>query len=267
MDKSNITAKMNEQDILGTLKTQLDEVQQMAGRVEQHLAEARSILLAYARKNSNLQYTNFCDMVLESAKSGEKLNEKLRRLTLEVTLDAKKYEDYKTDLVLIHGIELLYVKEILMVSMPVLVPHRKTSYTEYLYKPLHTACQHWCMKQSELGKGIPEYTRCTVSFVHLYDETLPLGRIRDHDNFEEKHVLDILSGFFMKSDSGLYVDTFHMTRLGRADKTLIFIMDTERFPEWLTWFQSDSGIENEYYFPDVGFDTAWMQKNAGNPEA
>ena len=41
------------------------------------------------------------------------------------------------------------------------------------------------------------------------------GRVRDHDNIEEKHVLDILAGFCLKSDSGLYVDTVHMTRLRR----------------------------------------------------
>lgn len=150
MEKSSITARMSENDVLGKLKTQLDDAQKTAGRVEQHLAEARSILLAYTRKNSNLQYTNFCDMVLESSKNAEKLTEKLRRLTLEVTLDAQKYEDYKSDLVLIHGIDITFADRILKVSMPVLVPHRKESYTDYLYKPLHTACQHWCVKQAEI---------------------------------------------------------------------------------------------------------------------
>ena len=55
MEKSSITARMSENDVLGKLKTQLDDAQKTAGRVEQHLAEARSILLAYTRKNSNLQ--------------------------------------------------------------------------------------------------------------------------------------------------------------------------------------------------------------------
>ena len=112
MEKSSITARMSENDVLGKLKTQLDDAQKTAGRVEQHLAEARSILLAYTRKNSNLQYTNFCDMVLESSKNAEKLTEKLRRLTLEVTLDAQKYEDYKSDLVLIHGIDITFADRI-----------------------------------------------------------------------------------------------------------------------------------------------------------
>lgn len=234
---------MSENDVLGKLKTQLDDAQKTAGRVEQHLAEARSILLAYTRKNSNLQYTNFCDMVLESSKNAEKLTEKLRRLTLEVTLDAQKYEDYKSDLVLIHGIDITFADRILKVSMPVLVPHRKESYTDYLYKPLHTACQHWCVKQAEMGGGTPEYMKCTVCFVHVYDETLPLGRVRDHDNYEEKHVLDVLANFFLKSDGGLYVDTFHVTRLGKKDKTVIFIMDSACFPEWISQYRAGFDIE------------------------
>lgn len=243
MEKWNTTARMSENSILGKLKAQMDDAQKTAGRVEQNLAEARSILFAYTRKNTNLQYTNFCDMVLESSKNAEKLTEKLRRLTLEVTLDTQKYEDYKSDLVWIHGIELSWRDGILQVLTPVLVPHRKESYTDYLYKPLHTACQHWCVKQTENGGMIPEYEECTVCFVHVYDEILPLGRVRDHDNYEEKHVLDILQNFFLKSDGGLYVDTVHMTRLGRRDQTIIFIMDSAKFPEWIAKYQSHFGIE------------------------
>lgn len=54
-----------------------------------------------------------------------------------------------------------------------------------------------------------------------------------HDNIEEKHVLDILAGFCLKSDSGLYVDTVHMTRLGEEDTTRLYIMDSRKFPDWI----------------------------------
>lgn len=239
---------MSEKSVFAKLKAQLDDAQKTAARVEQHLAEARSILLSYTRKTSDLQYTNFCDMVLESSKNAEKLTEKLRRLTLEVVLDARKYEEYKSDLVLIHGIGLAYEKGVLEVSMPVLVPHRKEHYTDYLYKPLYTACQHWCIKQTEAGFGIPEYAKCTVCFIHQYDETLPLERVRDHDNCEEKHVLDVLEHFFLRSDSGLYADTYHMTQLGRKDRTVIYVMDSGDFPEWLCRYRADFPIEKTAAF-------------------
>lgn len=87
--------------------------------------------------------------------------------------------------------------------------------------------------QNKEQKRIPEYEKCTVCFVHLYNRDLPLGRIRDHDNFEEKHVLDVISNFFLASDSGLHVDTYHITRMAEQDATEVYIMDTENFPKWL----------------------------------
>lgn len=243
MEKSNITAKMNENEILGKLKNQLDDAQKTAGKVEEHLAEARSILLSYTRKSAELQYEDFCDRILESSKNSEKLTEKLRRLTLEVVLDTKKYEDYKSELILIHNIVFDFENGVLTVSIPALAPHRKENYTDYLYKPLHIACQHWCIKQTDMGFDVPSYKKCTVCFVHIYDEALPIGRVRDHDNYEEKHVLDVLANFFLHSDNGLFVDTFHMTRFGMQDRTIIYVMDSEHFPKWINQYPSDFSIE------------------------
>ena len=66
---------------------------------------------------------------------------------------------------------------------------------------------------------MPEFQKCTVCFLHLYDRELPLGRVRDHDNMEEKHVLDVISNFFLVSDGGLHVDTCHITRMADRDAT------------------------------------------------
>lgn len=71
------------------------------------------------------------------------------------------------------------------------------------------------MQRAEEKLEIPTYTNCTICFVHVYDETLPLARVRDHDNYEEKHVQDIITNFFLQSDSGLYTNTCHVTRMGR----------------------------------------------------
>lgn len=264
MEKSNIIEKMSKEDLLGKLKFQLDDAQKTAGKVEEHLAEARSILLAYTRKNSNLQYTNFCEMVLKSSINSERLTEKLRRLTLEVVLDTQKYEDYKSDLVLIHGIELEYTAGILKASMPVLIPHRKECYTDYLYKPLYTACQHWCIKRTESKEQIPMYERCTVCFVHTYAADLPLGRVRDHDNYEEKHVLDVLSNFFLRSDSGLWTNTFHTTRLGESDRTEVYVMDSNCFSEWIGRNIPKSVIEKDTFRSATKNDTAETVESIDN---
>ncbi len=193
-------------------------------------------MASYTRSRTEAGYENLTDMVLEASKTGEKLTEKLRRLSLEVVLDHMKYEQYQSDLVRIHGIEIQYLDGILEITAPVLVPHRKGNYTDYLYKPLQIAFRQWCMKRKEAHLEIPQFDYCTVCFLHLYDRALPLGRVRDHDNLEEKHVLDVISNFFLESDGGLHVDTYHITRLAGQDATRIFVIETEKFPLWAARF-------------------------------
>lgn len=201
--------------------------------VESMLAEARNLLQAYARKCVNIHFENLNDMVLEAAKSSEILTEKMRNLVLQMTLDKRKYEQYQSDLVLIHGIEIAYEENILSISLPALIPHRKTEYTNYIYKPLYTAFQHWCIERAEQNKEIPEYRACTVCFSHIYDCKRPIYRVRDHDNIEEKHVLDVISNFFLTSDSGCYTNVYHETRLEDVERTMIYLLTPEKFPLWL----------------------------------
>lgn len=222
--------RMDENDSFFKLKEQLEDAQKLMGRMEQYIVEARGVLQSCIRRQSEFQYAYLGDMIQETAKTSERLTDKLRRMTLEIVVNPKEYEKYKEDLVLIHGIELEYKDEILRVSAPVLIPHRKDCYTDYLYKPLHTAFRNWCMQRAEEKLEIPTYTNCTICFVHVYDETLPLARVRDHDNYEEKHVQDIITNFFLQSDSGLYTNTCHVTRMGEEDRTLLYVMDSSKFP-------------------------------------
>lgn len=218
------------------MKKQLNEAQKLASEVERLLAESRNLVACYTRSHAESGYESLTDMVLEASKTGEKLTEKLRRLSLEVVLDGAKYEQYQSELVRIHGIEVAFSDGILEVTAPVLVPHRKESYTDYLYKPLHTAFWQWSRKQKEENKEVPEFQKCTVCFLHLYDRELPLSRVRDHDNMEEKHVLDVISNFFLVSDGGLHVDTYHLTRMAGQDATKIYVMDAGKFPLWVSAF-------------------------------
>ena len=201
--------RMDENDSFFKLKEQLEDAQKLMGRMEQYIVEARGVLQSCIRRQSEFQYAYLGDMIQETAKTSERLTDKLRRLTLEIVVNPKEYEKYKEDLVLIHGIELEYKDEILRVSAPVLIPHRKDCYTDY-------------------------------------DETLPLARVRDHDNYEEKHVQDIITNFFLQSDSGLYTNTCHVTRMGEEDRTLLYVMDSSKFPAWISDFGKETGIEKNH---------------------
>lgn len=171
--------RMDENDSFFKLKEQLEDAQKLMGRMEQYIVEARGVLQSCIRRQSEFQYAYLGDMIQETAKTSERLTDKLRRMTLEIIVNPKEYEKYKEDLVLIHGIELEYKDEILRVSAPVMIPHRKDCYTDYLYKPLHTAFRNWCMQRAEEKLEIPTYTNCTICFVHVYDETLPLQSMDD----------------------------------------------------------------------------------------
>lgn len=251
MGKSSITNivkadQKNSTEPFGKIKDQLDETQALSWRMEQYMAESRNVLTSFVRLKSELQYDYFTELVLEAAKTSEKLTDKLRRLTLEVTVNPVQYENYKAELVTIHGIEVEFSEGILKVALPLLVPHGKDFYTDFLYKPLHTALQNWCLERVKKALEIPFFEECLVCFVHVYNKNLPLvGRVRDHDNIEEKHVLDIVSSFCMKSDSGFYVDTFHTTRLGMEDGTLLYVMEAKKFPGWIRENSQLLDIEKE----------------------
>ena len=107
MGKSSITNivkadRKNSTEPFGKIKDQLDETQALSWRMEQYMAESRNVLTSCVRLKSELQYDYFTELVLEAAKTSEKLTDKLRRLTLEVTVNPVQYENYKAELVTIH---------------------------------------------------------------------------------------------------------------------------------------------------------------------
>ena len=221
-------------DTRRTVLLQLENIQQLAGEVERRASEGRTVLREEAwpaarRKTQN----SLSDLVLEAAKDSEYLTLRLRRLILELAPRKETYTCYMRDTAEVHGIRVAAGERILEVTLPVLVPHRKSAYTDFVYQPLQTALREWCRQQKAQGREIPHYREAAVCFFHEYDRKLPVSRIRDHDNIEEKQVLDILAGFFLESDSGGSLATYHETCAGEKDGTHIYLMDRERFPDWL----------------------------------
>lgn len=211
----------------------MDHAQCLAGEVEHRIADARSILYAGIRKQELRERDGLDETIMEAARNSEYLTERLRRMTLELTADPVKYKDFAKELAGIQGIGISYTDFILTIILPVLVPHRKAQYTDYLYKPLYTALQNWCRKRREQHIEIPRYENATICFIHCYDEKLPLSRVRDNDNIEEKHILDVVGSFFLKSDSGIYVNTYHETKLAEMDRTYLYVMPAGQFPKWI----------------------------------
>lgn len=235
------------------MEKQLEEVQRQAGGLQECLAEARLIRTAQGRSGSAFQMGCFMDCVMEASFMAERLAGGLRRLVIENCLWKREREAYGLGIVKIHGIQVGYESGILKVELPGLLPHRKSKYTDYLYKPVTLALENWCIRRQEQGEEIPQFERAAVCFLHVYDRKQSVARVRDHDNIEEKQMVDALGMFFLVSDGGLYLDTFHTSLLGEEDRTCLFLMGQEEFPQWIHRLGEDRKISKNQ--------TAWGGEN------
>ncbi len=204
--------------------------------MQEHLAEAAGIKAAYERFASEFQYERYGEEVEKASLCGERLTERLRRLAMESLAEPGRQRVYEERLIRSHWITAGYEEGILRVELPFLLPHRKSKYTDYIYQPLFLAMEKWCGERGKAGAEVPAFREAVVGFCHVYDKGKPQVRVRDHDNIEEKQVVDALGTFFLESDGGLYLDTFHTTVMGDGDRTEVFLMEKGRFGEWVKAF-------------------------------
>lgn len=225
----------------------MEEIQRLSGTMQEYLAEARNLKTVHDRSFSEFQYSQLVECIVEASYCAERLTEKMRRLLLGGMSNRGQRREYRNGLVKIHGICVDYEKEpeVLKIELPCLLPHRKSSYTDYIYKPLQLALQDWCYRQDQTGMDIPVFERAAVCYIHQYNRDLPPTKIRDHDNIEEKQVVDALGMFFLVSDSGLFLDTYHTSRLGDRDRTFVFLMGQAVFPQWIQMFYQSNDISKK----------------------
>ncbi|MCM1214927.1 MAG: DUF6100 family protein [Lachnospiraceae bacterium] len=130
----------------------------------------------------------------------------------------------------IHGIEISYEDGILEITMPRLLPKRKTRQSSlFLVDPLHAA-----LGQYLKGHPLPRFRECVVCISHVYDHELPDWCLLDYDNLQQKQILDTIALYVMADDSGLLCDAYNTTQLGDKDGTCIYIMEKNRFAKWLS---------------------------------
>ena len=221
--------------ILPEWRKSADDAQRLVRLIQEYLAEAHSAEEVYIRGGgeSEFQYSRWREMTMEAALCAERLTERLRRLMLGAQFPPEYQTVYQRQLVQSHGIQIEYEENVLRVELPILLSHRKNSHTDYIYKPLFLALLAWCEERMDKKERIPSYTKATLCYVHMYDKRLSVARIRDHDNMEQKQAADALGMFFLVSDSGLYMDTYHTTVLGDRDRTLLYLMPAGLFGRWI----------------------------------
>ena len=196
----------------------------------------------YALQMTDIQSSseNYSALSSDAAHRGELIACRLRHLYYAANLVDRT--EYLTSAAEEMGIGVQMRDGIIEITIPGLMPHRKRwQNTEFLMEPLSAVLSRFV---SECG--IPRMGHCTGCFVLRYDKELPDRRVCDYDNFELKRVLDAAAAYFLPDDSGLHYDAYYTTELGEGDCTMLYLMGSDRFPEWLAERQLRSSLEEQF---------------------
>ncbi len=124
-----------------------------------------------------------------------------------------------------HGIEVSYEDGILEVTLPRLLPKKKTRQSSlFLIDPLHAVLGQYIREHP-----LPRFRECVVCISHVYDHELPDWCLLDYDNLQQKQILDTIALYVMADDSGLLCDAYNSTELGDKDGTRKYINGKGRF--------------------------------------
>lgn len=208
---------MNEQELKKRLRTAQDTIIRLNNTV-----------MAMSACNVSRYPANFQELSLDAAVQAEKLACRLRDLVGRYgTIQLEQILTRSADTL---GITVAVDEEgIVQIRLPRLLPKWKPHRSDqFLTMPLLVALDTYLRKYP-----LPQFTECAVCFVHVYDESLSLGRVRDYDNLETKHILDIAAVYLMTDDSGALCDIYHTTAYGKQDATLLYFMRQEQLPGFI----------------------------------
>lgn len=195
--------------------------------IEEGLDKLKNAVYAMKMTDQCKYPANYEELSTDAALRSERITCQLRNLIYASGIIPKTA--YLDQAEKAQGIQIQLADSIFIIRLPGLLPKRKVhTNTAFLNEPLHYALKAYTEKNV-----LPVYDSCVVCFVQVYNEKLPLRRIRDYDNLEFKQILDTISPFVLRDDSGLYCDAFHTTKLGTSDYTLLYIMEKSGFPGWL----------------------------------
>ena len=127
------------------------------------------------------------------------------------------------------GIRLCDRDGIFQITLPgIIFGDNRSHPTEFLYDPLYFALDEYFRNHRHT-----QYRRCVVCFVQIFDrESSGCARL-DLGNPELKRYLDVAAAYLMIDDSPKYMDLYQAVELGDRHAVEMFIMEPDRFPQWL----------------------------------
>jgi len=205
-------------------KMDTDTIRKRIASISNDIQRLSNVLLMLSGMDIPHYYDAYEKLSIEAAQRAEWIALRLRHLVY-ILVWKPSYMPKAVDAL---GIEVRENEGLYEITLPSLMPKRKARQgTEYIINPLMFALEQFVKSHT-----IKRFPHTTVCFVLVYDRNLPERRIRDYDNLELKSILDAAAAYLMKSDAGLLCDTYHTTELGERDCMQMFLMDTDRYPQW-----------------------------------
>lgn len=196
-------------------------------RIQEEIPKLSNTIDAMRITDTEVYGKNYEELSMDAVLRAERIACSLRNLIFAANLLEKPLLMEKTAEV--HGITIRHKADRVEITLPGLLPKRtKRVNTTFLTDPLYASLQAYTSSHD-----LPHFKECVVCFTHVFDRSLSSRRVRDYDNLECKQILDTAACFLMTDDSGLLCDAYHTTIFGDTDCTILTIMDTDSFPEWL----------------------------------
>ena len=168
---------------------------------------------------------------------GERLTagllEHMDYLKFDLNAYKKKILQYEKEL---YHLELLYEKEVLILKIPAILPHRTTrpaiSFEDAVLDEMDAFISDHPDDYQRIKSALKK--KATLVIEHSYEKKY---MVRDNDNVEIKRVTDlfVVSGF-LPGDDGLILNIFHTAKLvpGNKCETVLMLMTNERFKQMIT---------------------------------
>lgn len=126
------------------------------------------------------------------------------------------------------------------VKIPALLPKKEYNPRSYIRSYLYPALQDFFS-----GKEPVRYDDAVLIFQHIYDQSRPERRCRDHDNIEVNTVADTIALFVLTDDGPSICSHYACSAMGDADFTLVYVVPRKDFPRWLQDVQDTAKIDEK----------------------
>lgn len=123
------------------------------------------------------------------------------------------------------------------VRIPALLPKKDTGSADYVRSFLYPALREFFRDHAPV-----RYTDCVLIYRHVYDQTRPERKRRDHDNIEINMVSDTIALYVLPDDGPSVCSHYYCSAQGPEDRTEVYVVPRKEFPVWLAQTMPEEGV-------------------------